>query len=155
FYADPATPASPAAVAATTLQPIGSRPSRLMTAAATGAPEMPLPMVDGGTVVQPSRIAAAMSAITETPGSVTGSVAPGATRVRTVTIAPVSASSTAAATTATSSAGRPLLPPVPGETADPAAPAVPRIATTSNRSTSRDMRPLDLLGFRRIGAGRV
>ncbi|MDK9697123.1 MAG: hypothetical protein OEL76_12080, partial [Siculibacillus sp.] len=42
LYADPATPASPAAVAATTLQPIGSRPSRLMTAAATGAPEMPL-----------------------------------------------------------------------------------------------------------------
>ena len=129
-----------------------SRPSRLMTAAASGAPAMPLPMVDGGTVVRTARIAVAPTEATAEP-RLSGLVAPGAARVKTVSIAPAPATSTAASPAAV----RPLLPPVPGEAADPAMPAVATAGGTSaapaRRSASRSA-PLDLLGLQRRANGR-
>ncbi len=140
LFAEPATTTSAAAVAATTLQPIGNRPSRLMSAAASGAPAMPLPMVDAGGVVQPSRILAGAPTETTEPAA-SGLVASGAARVKTVAIAPAPAA-----------ADRPLLPPVPGEKADPAAPSIATAtapATTRTRPSSQSLKPLDLLGFLR------
>ena len=129
-----------------------SRPSRLMTAAATGAPAMPLPMVDGGTVVRTARIAVAPTEATAEPRP-SGLVAPGAARVKTVSIAPAPPTWTAASPAAV----RPLLPPVPGEAADPAMPAVATAGATSaapaRRSASRSA-PLDLLGLQRRANGR-
>ena len=138
-------PASPAALAATSLQPAGSRPSRLMAAIANGAPAMPLPMVDGGTVVQPNRLTADALAAQPTASSAdSGLVASGAARVRTVSIAPAPSAA----------ADRPLLPPVPGERAVQGTPTVPTTAASrSAKPASRDLRPLDLLGFLRPSVG--
>jgi hypothetical protein len=139
LVAEPAAASSPAAVAATTLQPPGIRPSRLMSAAASGAPAMPLPMVGAGGVVQPSRILTGSPTETAAPAA-SGLVAPGAARVKTVSIAPASTTTDR------------LLPPVPGETADPAAPPIPTVAApaaTPTRASSASRKPLDLLGFRR------
>ena len=139
----------------------GARPSRLMTAAASGAPAMPLPIVDGGTVVRTGRIAVAPTeAAAEARPS--GLVAPGAARVKTVSIAPAPAATTGpttlgapfGATTPAAAAGaRPLLPPVPGETAEAAMPAVPTPAAPARRAAARSA-PLDLLGLQRRAAGR-
>mgnify|MGYP000976676588 CR=1 FL=1 len=134
--ADPTPPLFAAATAPTD----GVRPSRLITAATTGAPAMPLPMVDGGTVVRPSRIFIGAAAASPDAAAPSGLVATGAARVETVSIAPAPAASSAAGS------ARPLLPPVPGETVDAAAPSVP---TTAARSSSRSHRPLDLLGLQR------
>mgnify|MGYP001205324508 CR=1 FL=1 len=134
---------TPPTLAAATTSTAGLRPSRLITAAASGAPAMPLPMVDGGTMVRPSRIF--IGGGTSTGASETsGLVAAGAARVKTVSVAPAPAASSASARSA-----RPLLPPVPGETADAGAPSVPTVATTATRSSSRSHRPLDLLGLQR------
>ena len=128
-------------------QPVGARPSRLMSRAAGGAPDMPLPIVDGGAVVRSVRTTAASGSASAATVTATdearssGLVASGAARVKTVSIAlPPSASTTGS--------DRPLLPPVPGERPDPSAPAVPTVATTTTRS-ARDTRPLDLLGLQR------
>lgn len=123
-------------------QPVGARPSRVLTAAATGAPAMPLPMVESGMVVRTSRVTAvstAPSGAEDAPAS--GLVASGAARVKTVSIAP--------AAPAGSSSSRPLLPPVPGEKADPSAPAVPTLDVAPARAATRSNRPLDLLGLQR------
>jgi hypothetical protein len=144
--AEPAKPALAAAPAPND----GFRHSRLITAAASGAPAMPLPMVDGGTVVRPGRIFVGAATGSSVAPATSGLVAAGAARVRTVSIAPAPA-----ATSGTAGSAPPLLPPVPGETADAAAPSVPTVATTAARSSSRSHRPLDLLGLqRRALAGR-
>jgi hypothetical protein len=117
------------------------RPSRLMSAAARGAPAMPLPMVDGATVVRPMRITITPATLAATPPATSGLVAEGAARVKTVSIAPAASAKVAAS--------RPLLPPVPGETADPAAPTVPAVSTASVHRAARNLRPLDLLDLSR------
>jgi hypothetical protein len=143
LVADPATPTAVATPSD------GLRPSRLITAAATGAPAMPLPMVDGGTVVRPSRVFVGAGDASPSAPETSGLVASGAARVKTVSIAP------APAATSSASSARPLLPPVPGETAGAAAPSAPTVAATATRSSSRNHRPLDLLGLQRrtLGGG--
>ncbi len=88
-----------------------ARPSRLV-AAANGAPDMPLPMVDAGTGAhRPSRLLFDAYASPE-PGSVAAT--PGAVRVRTTTVTPPTSAPGAPATTGTIAAPRgPRLPPVP------------------------------------------
>lgn len=125
--------------------PVGARPSRLMSAAASGAPAMPLPMVDGGTVVRPVRVTTAtVGAATSTDdGTATsGLVAAGAARVKTVSIAPAPAAG---------STPRPLLPPVPGDAAEPTMPSLAgaTAATSGAPTAARANRPLDLLALQR------
>ncbi len=122
--------------------PVGARPSRLMTAAAAGAPAMPLPMVEAGAVVRPVRVTAATvasAATTSDEAAASGLVATGAARVRTVSIAPAAPAG---------STGRPLLPPVPGDGSDPAMPALAPAAATA-AGVPRSNRPLDLLALQR------
>ncbi len=170
LLADPAHPVATGPVG----QPVGARPSRLMSRATSGAPGMPLPMLEGGRAVPTTRIsppthvgatdksthvgATDKSTHVGATGKATlvgagaeettpsGLVAPGAARVKTVSIAP--------APRGEASSGRPLLPPVPGEGAmtgdGPTVPVVSPARATSNRN-----RPLDLLGLqRRAAAGR-
>jgi len=133
LFADPATTKAPA-----TTTPIATRPSRLLSAAASGAPAMPLPMVESGRVVRTSRLHG-LPAATAGESEPSGLVAEGAARVKTVSIAPAPAAVPT---------GRPLLPPMPGDTAEAAAPQVRTVAATPARA-ARTNRPLDLLAFRR------
>lgn len=129
-------------------QPIGARQSRLMARAATGAPEMPLPMVTTtGTVARSASRGAPTAADLAASGDDTrpsGLVGAGATRVKTVSIAPAAPAGSAA-----SNAPMPLLPPMPGDRAQPSAGAAAGAQPT--RTPSRVGRPLDLLS---LAAGR-
>lgn len=141
LLADPAHPVASGPVG----QPIGARPSRLMSRASLGAPDMPLPMVEGGRTVTTTRITmAALTGASAGETTPSGLVAPGAARVKTVSISP--------APRADASAGRPLLPPVPGEGASTGdGPTVPAVAS-ARAGTRRGNRPLDLLGLQRSAA---
>lgn len=158
------SPEQPSTPRTATLTNVGAKSSRLMSVAALGAPAMPLPMVDGGRVVRPSReIAAPVTEVVET-FTPSGLVAAGAARVRTVSIAPAPpAASPERMRTAAIGAGLGLAPtssaslaaasttsPAPASTTAPAASSASTApAPQAARAAPRMLRPLDLLDLQR------
>lgn len=132
-------PTAPMALAATTPPPsvaaldraVSERPSRLMSAAASGAPEMPLPMVDAAAgEARPSRL---LFESWRAPSEEARDA--GVVRVRTTAITPPD--DTALAITVTGGA-----PPATAATPAPATPAPRRAGTRAAR-----IPPLDLIAL--------
>lgn len=158
-------PDAPMALAATTPSPsiaaldrvVPERPSRFAVAAATGAPEMPLPMVDAAAGERrPSRL---LFEAWRAPSD--DARAAGLVRVRTSTITPPGAAPVAAAGTdsAAAAAPPPSAPAAISATAPPAAsPAPSEVPATASPGAARRARPtrtgpLDLVALARRGGG--